>query len=261
MFAHRNIDRNPHNSRISCAHSNYMGQVGNEVVRLIDGERPSARALEIHQALRSFITDRHPCAGARAVIHAAGHRFGIYHGMSSRGATAGIARDLWTFVQERPSINSDFATFIAIFDPAKNFTEHEFESAVWEQLNALRDIDRSPYSRAVSSDPSNPRFGFSFASTPFFIVGLHPGSSRFARRFAWPALVFNAHSQFDKLVEQGIYDRFRAVVRKRDLTLQGSLNPNLAEFGERSEAREYSGRAVEEDWKCPFRARRRRRHR
>jgi len=34
--------------------------------------------------------------------------------------------------------------------------------------------------------------------------------------------------------------------------VQGSLNPNLADFGERSEARQYSGREVEEHWRCPF---------
>jgi FPC/CPF motif-containing protein YcgG len=151
-------------------------------------------------------------------------------------------------------MNTDFATFIVTFDSDRCFTELEFEASVWRQRNLLHEIDETPYSREVTSDAANPQFGFSFASTAFFIVGLHLGSSRLARRFAWPALVFNPHSQFDALVEQGIYDRFRAAVRKRDLARQVSLNPNLAEFGERSEARQYSGRAVEEDWKCPFRA-------
>jgi FPC/CPF motif-containing protein YcgG len=38
----------------------------------------------------------------------------------------------------------------------------------------------------------------------------------------------------------------------RDLRLQGSLNPNLSDFGKKSDARQYSGRAVEANWKCPF---------
>jgi FPC/CPF motif-containing protein YcgG len=37
--------------------------------------------------------------------------------------------------------------------------------------------------------------------------------------------------------------------------LQGTVNPMLAEFGEQSEARQYSGRDVGEIWKCPFHAR------
>jgi hypothetical protein len=37
------------------------------------------------------------------------------------------------------------------------------------------------------------------------------------------------------------------------MRLQGSINPNLSDFGVHSEARQYSGRAVEDAWKCPFR--------
>jgi len=44
------------------------------------------------------------------------------------------------------------------------------------------------------------------------------------------------------------------VIRDRERNLQGNLNPNLADFGTRSEARQYSGRPVEEEWRCPFHA-------
>ena len=43
-----------------------------------------------------------------------------------------------------------------------------------------------------------------------------------------------------------------AAFRAREMKWQGSLNPNLSGFGERSEAREYSGRAIEDDWRGPF---------
>ena len=36
------------------------------------------------------------------------------------------------------------------------------------------------------------------------------------------------------------------------MALQGSINPVLARFGEASEARQYSGRAVLDTWACPF---------
>jgi FPC/CPF motif-containing protein YcgG len=42
------------------------------------------------------------------------------------------------------------------------------------------------------------------------------------------------------------------MVRERDVALQGSTNPNLADFGQASEARQYSGRATEVAWQCPF---------
>jgi FPC/CPF motif-containing protein YcgG len=46
----------------------------------------------------------------------------------------------------------------------------------------------------------------------------------------------------------------RETIRARDMKLQGTLNPNLSDFGKQSEARQYSGRAVEQNWKCPFHA-------
>ena len=61
--------------------------------------------------------------------------------------------------------------------------------------------------------------------------------------------------QFERLREQNQFERLRETVRARDYKLQGSLNPNLSNFGESSEARQYSGRAVEEGWRCPFSAR------
>jgi FPC/CPF motif-containing protein YcgG len=81
---------------------------------------------------------------------------------------------------------------------------------------------------------------------------MHPASSRLSRRFHWPTLVFNPRAQFERLRAEGKFERLRALVRERDVALQGTLNPNLADFGERSEARQYSGRATEPGWQCPF---------
>jgi FPC/CPF motif-containing protein YcgG len=114
------------------------------------------------------------------------------------------------------------------------------------------DVRHFDWADGYSNDPEDAKFAFSFAGWAFFVVGLHPRSSRVARRFAQPALVFNAHRQFDELRTSGHFTRIQALVRERELALQGSLNPNLAEFGARSEARQYSGRAVEDSWKCPF---------
>jgi FPC/CPF motif-containing protein YcgG len=83
-------------------------------------------------------------------------------------------------------------------------------------------------------------------------VGLHPGASRPARRFAKPALVFNTHDQFNRLRASGAYEKMRQIIIDRDVALAGSSNPMLSRHGDTSEARQYSGRAVTEDWKCPF---------
>jgi FPC/CPF motif-containing protein YcgG len=120
----------------------------------------------------------------------------------------------------------------------------------------LHELDRAHYDwdESVSRNPQDADFSFSFAETGFFIVGLHKASSRLARRFPWATLVFNTHAQFERLRWQNQFERMQQTVRARDLKLQGSLNPNLSDFGKQSEAKQYSGRAVEENWKCPFHA-------
>ena len=104
----------------------------------------------------------------------------------------------------------------------------------------------------VSEDPHDTHFSLSFGGEAFFIVGLHPAASRPARRFSHPTLIFNLHDQFERLRAEGTYDRLRHTILQRDEKLAGSQNPMLARFGELSEARQYSGRAVDEAWACPF---------
>jgi FPC/CPF motif-containing protein YcgG len=65
-------------------------------------------------------------------------------------------------------------------------------------------------------------------------------------------MVFNAHSQFEKLREENHYSRLQQVVRKRDIAYSGSVNPMLADFGEVSEVFQYTGMQYDADWKCPF---------
>ena len=145
-------------------------------------------------------------------------------------------------------------TFVAMFREPTGVDEREFERLLWVQLRRLNQL-RRPAPRLGPQRqrrPGDPHFGFSFAETAFFIVGLHPHSSREARRFIWPTLVFNPHAQFQHLKEEGRWERLQEVIRTREEDLQGSLNPNLADHGTATEARQYSGRAVEPDWHPPF---------
>jgi uncharacterized protein len=192
------------------------------------------------------------CLGARAALHHDAYRFGAYGAMGSDAATAALAHDLAAFAAAHA--DDDFATFVAVFLDSPPPGEAEFEARLWSTLRALHAANaEAGWDPAVSDDPADPHFSFSFGRRAFFVVGLHPESSRTARRFGWPALVFNPHAQFQRLRADGRYDRLRETIRSRELALQGSLNPNLGDFGEASEARQYSGRAVEPGWECPFR--------
>jgi FPC/CPF motif-containing protein YcgG len=105
----------------------------------------------------------------------------------------------------------------------------------------------------VSRDPADPAFSFSIAGKAFFVVGLSPQAERWARRFPWPVMVFNPHDQFEELRESGQFPRIRDRIRERDADLEGQTNPNLADYGEHTEARQYSGREVDDSWRCPVR--------
>jgi len=213
-----------------------------------------ALAARVRAHFEAFVNDpAFSCLGARAALHHDAYRFGAYGRMGSAAATAALARDLAAFAREDG--DREFATFVAAFvDPAP-VDEGAFEARLWAQLRALHAADPAPgWDPGVSDDPADPRFSFSFAGHAFFIVGLHPESSRLARRFGWPVLVFNPHAQFQRLRADGRYARLRQAIRAREMALQGSLNPNLGDFGESSEARQYSGRAVEPRWTCPFHA-------
>jgi FPC/CPF motif-containing protein YcgG len=66
-------------------------------------------------------------------------------------------------------------------------------------------------------------------------------------------MVFNLHDQFEQLRAAGRYEGMREKIMVRDEAVAGSRNPMLSRHGEASEARQYSGRVVDEQWRCPFR--------
>ena len=245
---------NPFDSEMARKNSSYSGFRDDKLVRLLEGNVDvSELASFVHGQFRSMVLDpRFSCLGARAAFNGGTYRFGMYGAMGSPEATAGLAYDLNIFVNEQKQMGSNFTTFVACFSEPTSTNETQFETLVWEQLQRLNEIDVYPWDPEVSPDPDDPTFSFSFAGRSYFIVGLHPGSSRFIRRFAWPTLVFKAHYQFEVLRQTGRFDGFRKAIRARDQRLQGSINPNLTDFGEASEALQYSGRPVDASWKCPF---------
>ena len=156
-----------------------------------------------------------------------------------------------------------FQSLVVLFEGGTPDSEAEFEELLWQRLQSLSDKDDwlgQDHDPRVANDPGDPHFAMSFGGEAFFVVGLHPRASRPARRFALPAMVFNLHDQFERLRAEGRYDRLRSTILDRDLELAGSPNPMLAEHGHVSAARQYSGRAVGEEWKCPFQGRQDRRN-
>ena len=238
--------------------SSYAAWDGSKFCREPETERAFPRIAENAYAdLGEHILDESfSCVGAKAAMNGGLFRAGFYASLNTPATNATLACDLGIFAREQEASSTNYASFAAIFGGPAIRDEGEWESRLWTQLKDLHELDRRSFEwdPKVSSDPDNPAFSFSFAGTGFFVVGLNPVSSRLARRFSWAAMIFNPHAQFDRLRDINQYARLQSTIRAREIKLQGSLNPNLSEFGERSEARQYSGRAVEEKWKCPFSA-------
>ncbi len=200
------------------------------------------------------------CVGAKAAFNNQALGFAIYRELGSQESTAGLGRDLCHFVQSKIATQNEYATFVAVFQNPLNLNEAEFEQLLWQQLEQLHRMDAAHFQwdAQVRSDPANPEFSFSFAGRAFYVLGMHAHSSRVARRFPWPVLVFNPHEQFERLRRDGKWKRMQRTIREREVALQGSVNPMLSDFGKQSEARQYSGRAVPDNWtpptssKCPF---------
>ncbi len=249
---------NPYDSALAREHSTSATPVDGALVPSHQSFPASELQEFVHDDFRALVLNpKFPCVAAKGAFHRGDYRMGLYGDMGSPEATAGLARDLFQFVQAQSrQAETAFSTFVASFTGPGALDEAAFEQALWRQLQALHDLDKEHcgWTEGVSADADNAHFGFSFAERAFFVVGLHPASTRWARRFAWPTLVFNAHFQFDKLKADGRYSPLQKVIRTRDMALQGSLNANLADFGERSEARQYSGRVTEDGWRCPFHA-------
>ena len=209
--------------------------------------------IRVDSAFRDFVQRvDFPCLGAKSVVRLNNYALNTYGALGNEADARSLVTDLAGF-SAGPN-DGALSAFVAVFPNWAPETEIAFEHRLWKQLQLIHDADpqRTDWAPEVSPDPDDPHFSFSVGGRAFFIVGLHPLSSRLARRFLWPTLVFNPHEQFDRLRAEGRFEGLRAAIRARDVALQGTENPNLADFGERSEARQYSGRPMEEEWKCPF---------
>jgi FPC/CPF motif-containing protein YcgG len=246
--------QNPFDSAEALENSSYARYDGEQLLLVSSGKPAPALAERVHAALRALILDpEYPCVGSRSALNQGSYRFGMYQELASPEATAGLARDLYTFLAEQPSIEGEFTTFIACFDTPKSISAEEFEQLLWRQLKDLSVLDREHHDWAgdVSIRTGDPDFAFSFAARSFFVVGLSPAAERWARRFPWPLLAFNSHAQFQELKREGRFELIRDTIRERETNLEGEENPNVEDFGVHTEASQYAGRRVEPGWRCP----------
>lgn len=204
------------------------------------------------QFTRFVVNDDHPCIMAQSVFSNKNYRLLSYDNFGSQTTAKKILSDINDYLKDYDFSSNNFFSFIAVFEGCSSYSNVEFENLLWQQLQKIHDNDAVSWDKTVSADPTNKSFSFSISGVAFYVIGMHPNSSRNARKSAKPCLVFNLHGQFEKLRKMGVYNRVRDTIRKRDIDKNGSVNPMLKDFGNKSEASQYSGRVVDESWKCPF---------
>lgn len=208
---------------------------------------------DLYKTYHNFIIENdHPCLMAQSVFKTDEVEIHSYQELGSREAAEQLLENIKQYLDTYDFESNSFKTLMAIFPEDEIATEKEFERKLWQQLRHLYAIDDQPWDEDVAKDPNSGNFSFSIAGSAFFIVGMHPKSSRLARRSPHPCLTFNLHWQFEKLRQMGTFEQVRDKIRARDEALQGDVNPVVKDHGEESEAKQYSGRKVEENWKCPF---------
>ena len=208
------------------------------------------------RAFASYIkNNRFPCVGAKSALNQGGLYVLRARSFVSSWNDVALHQAIVKFAQEHGSNRDGFRSLAIIFDGPDHLSEKAYEACMWDRLQSWSDKDvwlGYDQDSAASADPDNPEFSLSFGGKAFFAVGLHPHASRKARRFSRPVIILNLHDQFEVLRAEGKYEGLRAAILARDKKLQGSINPMLARFGTSSEARQYSGRQVSEEWQCPY---------
>ncbi len=238
--------------------SNYAAFQDRVVVRPLAPDVPvDAELTDAHDQLRQQILGHlYPCTGALSAFGRKSYRFGLFPNLACDSAVRAVCHDLYEFCHEFPIIDDQLITFIAMFRGPAIESEQHFEDLLWSQLQAMHAIDSGffAWDKSVDSDPKNNNFSFSIGGRAMYVIGMHPKASRQARTVRYPTLVFNLHEQFERLRARGKFETMKQIIRAREMVFQGSINPMLTNFGESSEARQYSGRAVPDNWSCPFHA-------
>jgi len=220
---------------------------------LDDGTRQETSEDELFERIADPVF---PCVGAKSALARGTLKVLACHSLDSSWDDLTIHRALLEWAHEYRAEPGGLRRLAVVFDGPYDLDEAQFEALLWQRIQSFADKDAwlgQPYDPRVSADPDASHFSLSFGGEAFFVVGLHPRASRPARRFDRPTLVFNLHDQFERLRAEGLYEGMRTKILARDVKLAGDVNPMLARHGEASEAAQYSGRLVGDDWTCPFR--------
>lgn len=196
----------------------------------------------------------YPCVAAIQSLHRKDYCIKTYANFGKVHHRSDLRNELLQFLKKYQETNSQYFSLWAVFEDDEMMTEDEFEKLLWSELSSLTSdetavADQDP---RFDKDPVSKDFCFSLGGKAVFVVGLHPKSSRMARQFPWPALIFNAYEQFDQLIAHKKYEPMIETIRRREIEFQGDVNPMVLQHNDIWESIQFSGKKNDENWKCPF---------
>jgi FPC/CPF motif-containing protein YcgG len=210
---------------------------------------------EIRASIEAFVGQKNfPCVPAIKAIASGDYVLDSYSNFGTGESGPELVEKLIAFSEEQARTQSPYSTYFAVYPECEVMDEDEFEEKMWKEISAIVAADKSgaKWDPLFSDDPNDRDFCPSIGGKAFFIVGVHPRSSRLARRFKYPAILFNLYDQFEELDRRGQYENVVKANRKREMAFAGSLNPMVEKHGDKWEAIQFSGKENPDTWKCPF---------
>lgn len=210
--------------------------------------------MHIQEHLQRLIsTKNYPCIAAIQALHKNEIITNAYDNFGSGLSAPLLLQNLKAFKQRQQAGEESYLTYFAVFPNDTCTDEDDFEKRLWAELSAVcNEPNAGPWDPEFSDNPTDKNFCFSIDGSAFFVVGMHPQSSRTSRQFPYPALAFNLYSQFTDLMQKNTYHPMVALNRQRDLKFQGSINPMAEQYNEEWEAIQFSGKKNPPSWQCPF---------
>lgn len=211
--------------------------------------------LDIHDEIKLLLSQKnYPCVAALQSFHRNDYWLKTYSNFGKVYQRNKLRNNLLQYIEEQAKNGSNYFTFWAVFKDMDDLSEDEFEKLLWDELSSLSSVEdlNQDKDNRFSTNPEDKNFCFSIGGKAFFVVGLHPKSSRASRRFPWPTLIFNLFEQFDNLKSLNLYDPMVKLNRQRDIKFQGDVNPMAAKHDDTWETIQFSGKTNPPEWKCPF---------
>lgn len=186
----------------------------------------------LESKIASFLSPDYPCTPALSALKQGSL---IITEIPGKIGSTGIDLRpmLQGFIDRLESRNEPYLSLWLSWDP-EEMSEEEFEIRLWREVRAFC-----------------PNLPVSFGSHQLFLVGMHPNSSRKARRFPRCSIIVNSFSQFERIEATGNYPSLVSSIRERDKKYSGSVNPMVEEYGDVWEEIQFSGKVNPPDWEPP----------